>query len=164
MDDKNVKDDRIKRDQQDSNLTTADLARSAEEGKRNEGRQTGDAARAGTTRDTGAGRWPLTAAAAATAASPAREGEYARLFSEGDAKDFRARWENLQVGFVDEPRRAVEQADSLVAEAIKRLAGVFADERQKLERQWDRGDNVSTEDLRVALQRYRAFFGRLLSV
>lgn len=166
MDDKNAKDDRIKRDQQDSNLTTADLARSAEEAKRDEGRQTGDAGRTGTgtTRDTGAGRWPVTAAGAATAASPAREGEYARLFSEGDAKDFRARWENLQVGFVDEPRRAVEQADSLVAEAIKRLAGVFADERQKLERQWDRGDNVSTEDLRVALQRYRAFFGRLLSV
>jgi hypothetical protein len=91
-------------------------------------------------------------AGAATAATPAREGEYARLFSEGDAKDFRARWESLQVSFVDEPRRAVEQADSLVAEAIKRLA------------EWDRGDNVSTEDLRVALQHYRAFFGRLLSV
>jgi hypothetical protein len=65
---------------------------------------------------------------------------------------------------VDEPRRAVEQGDALVADVIKRLASSFADERSKLESQWGRGDNVSTEDLRVALQRYRAFFDRLLSV
>ena len=58
----------------------------------------------------------------------------------------------------------MEEADGLVASAIKRLAEVFADERGKLERQWDRGDNISTEDLRVALQRYRSFFTRLLSV
>jgi hypothetical protein len=159
--DTNVNDDRIERDQQDSNLTTADLARSAE-AESGERKQTRDVARTDTSAN--ATRGSATGAGAATAATQAREGEYARLFSEGDAKDFRQRWENLQVGFVDEPRRAVEQADSLVAEAIKRLAEVFADERQKLERQWDRGDNVSTEDLRVALQRYRAFFGRLLSV
>ena len=61
-------------------------------------------------------------------------------------------------------RRAVEQADSLVAEVIKRLANSFAEERSKLDGQWGRGDNVSTEDLRVALQRYRAFFDRLLKV
>jgi hypothetical protein len=65
---------------------------------------------------------------------------------------------------VDEPRRAVEQADSLVASAMKRLAEVFAEERFNLEHQWDRGDNVSTEDLRIALQRYRSFFQRLLSI
>ena len=70
----------------------------------------------------------------------------------------------MQTAFVDEPRRAVEQADGLVASAMKRLAEVFAEERSKLEKQWDRGDNVSTEDLRVALQRYRSFFQRLLSV
>jgi hypothetical protein len=58
----------------------------------------------------------------------------------------------------------VEQADNLVATAMKHLAEVFAGERQKLEGQWDRGDQVSTEDLRVALRRYRTFFGRLLSV
>jgi hypothetical protein len=61
-------------------------------------------------------------------------------------------------------RKAVEQADGLVASAMKRLAEVFADERSNLEKQWDRGDNVSTEDLRVAFQRYRSFFDRLLSV
>jgi hypothetical protein len=85
------------------------------------------------------------------------------LFSPNEAKDFRARWDTIQAGFVDEPRRAVEQADSLVAGTMQRLAEIFADERAKLEGQWDRGDSVSTEDLRLALRRYRSFFGRLLS-
>jgi hypothetical protein len=86
------------------------------------------------------------------------------LFPENEAKDFHTRWMEIQTAFVDEPRRAVEQADSLVAEVIKRLANSFAEERSKLDGQWGRGDNVSTEDLRVALQRYRAFFDRLLKV
>lgn len=86
------------------------------------------------------------------------------LFSPNEAKDFRARWDTIQAGFVDEPRGAVEQADSLVAGTMKRLAEIFADERAKLEAQWDRGENVSTEDLRLALRRYRSFFGRLLSL
>jgi hypothetical protein len=86
------------------------------------------------------------------------------LFAANDAQDFRSRWERVQTGFVDEPRKAVEQADELVANAIKRLAEVFAGERQKLEAEWDKNDNVSTEDLRVALRRYRSFFDRLLSV
>ncbi len=86
------------------------------------------------------------------------------LFPENESANFRNRWTEIQGAFVDEPRRAVEQADGLVAEVIKRLASSFADERSKLEGQWGRGDNVSTEDLRVALQRYRAFFDRLLSV
>jgi hypothetical protein len=87
-----------------------------------------------------------------------------RSFAPNDAQDFRSRWEKIQIGFVDEPRRAVEQADDLVASAIKRLAEVFGAERQKLEAEWDRSDNVSTEDLRIALRRYRSFFDRLLSV
>jgi hypothetical protein len=86
------------------------------------------------------------------------------LFPENEATNFRNRWTEIQAAFVDEPRRAVEQGDALVADVIKRLASSFADERSKLEGQWGRGDNVSTEDLRVALQRYRAFFDRLLSV
>lgn len=86
------------------------------------------------------------------------------LFPVGEADTFRRRWTTIQSGFVDEPRRAVEEADGMVAETIKRLAEMFSDERAGLERQWDRGDNVSTEDLRVALQRYRSFFTRLLSV
>jgi hypothetical protein len=86
------------------------------------------------------------------------------LFPAGEATSFRARWGEAQTSFVDEPRRAVEQADGLVAEMMQRLAQVFADERSKLEEQWSRGDDISTEDLRVALQRYRSFFDRLLSV
>ena len=86
------------------------------------------------------------------------------LFPENETQDFRNRWDHIQTSFVDEPRRAVEQADGLVAEVIKRLADTFANERRSLEGQWDRGDNISTEDLRVALQRYRSFFSRLLSV
>ena len=79
-------------------------------------------------------------------------------------QDFRSRWDTVQTSFVDEPRKSVEHADSLVAEVMQELAKTFADERQKLEAQWGRGDDVSTEDLRVALQRYRSFFSRLLSV
>ncbi|HKD84529.1 MAG TPA: hypothetical protein VKB58_07260 [Terriglobales bacterium] len=85
------------------------------------------------------------------------------LFSENDVTDLRARWSNVQTGFVDEPRHAVEEADKLVAAVMKRLAEGFATERSNLEKQWDRGDNVSTEDLRVAFQRYRSFFDRLLN-
>jgi hypothetical protein len=86
------------------------------------------------------------------------------LFPENETNDFRTRWTDIQTGFVDEPRKAVEQADALVAEVIKRLANSFAEERSKLEGQWGRGDDVSTEDLRVSLRRYRSFFDRLLSV
>ena len=75
-----------------------------------------------------------------------------------------SQWTEIQAGFVDEPRQAVERADGLVADAIKRLAETFANERGQLEGQWDRGGDVSTEDLRQALQRYRSFFSRLLSV
>jgi len=90
--------------------------------------------------------------------------ENSPLFPPNELEDLRTRWKDIQTGFVDEPRKAVEQADGLVASAMKRLAEVFAEERSRLEQQWDRGDNVSTEDLRVALQRYRSFFDRLLSV
>ena len=86
------------------------------------------------------------------------------LFPREELEGLRTRWKEIQTAFVDEPRKAVEQADGLVASAMKRLAEVFAQERSGLEQQWDRGDNVSTEDLRVALQRYRTFFDRLLSV
>jgi len=87
-----------------------------------------------------------------------------QLFPPNELQELRSRWDDIQTAFVDEPRRAVEQADSMVASAMQRLAEVFANERSGLEKQWDRGDNVSTEDLRVAFTRYRSFFERLLSV
>ena len=90
--------------------------------------------------------------------------ERTALFSPEETNSLRGQWDSIQVGFVDEPRQAVERADQLVAGAMKRLAEGFAAERSRLEGQWDRGDSVSTEELRLALRRYRAFFGRLLSV
>jgi hypothetical protein len=101
---------------------------------------------------------------AGAATAVALDKQVVPLFSAEEAKDFRGRWDAIQVSFVDEPRQVVEEADSLVALAMKRLAEMFAAERARLEGQWDSGDNVSTEDLRLALQRYRSFFGRLLSV
>jgi hypothetical protein len=86
------------------------------------------------------------------------------LFDNRETEDFRAHWNRIQTQFVDEPRRSVEQADQLVAQTMKRLAEIFAQERKNLEQEWDRGDQVSTEDLRIALQRYRSFFDRLLTV
>jgi hypothetical protein len=86
------------------------------------------------------------------------------LFSEPEMGDFRSQWGKLQAGFVDEPRRTVEGADKLVAAVMQRLADGFASERSGLENQWESGDNVSTEDLRIALQRYRSFFDRLLTL
>jgi hypothetical protein len=88
----------------------------------------------------------------------------AALFSESEVGDFRSRWSSIQTAFIDEPRKVVEDADNLVASLMKKLAEGFANERERLEKQWDRGDNVSTEDLRIALQRYRSFFDRLLKV
>ena len=87
-----------------------------------------------------------------------------RLLPDDIVEDLRPRWADIQASFVDEPRRAVEKADALVADAIRRLAEAFADARADLERDWDRGDDVSTEDLRVAFRRYRTFFDRLLEV
>jgi hypothetical protein len=89
---------------------------------------------------------------------------HAPLFHEDELGGFRTRWEAIQTGFVDEPRSAVDQADALVSEMMTRLSEVFTGERKTLEDRWGRGDNVSTEDLRLALKRYRSFFERLLSV
>lgn len=86
------------------------------------------------------------------------------LFADEELNGYRARWGGIQTGFVDEPRKAVEEADTLVAELMKRLAEAFAGERTQLESQWEQNKQVSTEDLRLAMRRYRSFFERLLSV
>jgi len=105
------------------------------------------------------------AAAAAAAKRQAAEQERPTpMFGRDETNDFHQRWVDIQTGFVDEPRQAVERADALVAAAIKRLAESFAQERSALEQQWARGADVSTEDLRLALRKYRGFFDRLLSV
>lgn len=86
------------------------------------------------------------------------------LFKADELQGYRSRWERIQTEFVDEPRRSVEQADELVASVAKRLTDMFAEEKNKLVQAWDKGDSISTEDLRMALRRYRSFFDRLLSV
>jgi len=90
--------------------------------------------------------------------------QWTPLFPSNEAESFKGRWMSIQSSFVDEPRQAVEQADQLIAEVMKALAGSFVEERRNLEQQWDRGGDVSTEDLRLGLRRYRSFFDRLLSI
>lgn len=86
------------------------------------------------------------------------------MFPGTETAGYRTQWDAIQTGFVDEPKRAVEEADALVALVIKRLSEVFADERGTLEQQWGRGTEISTEDLRIALRKYRSFFERLLAL
>jgi hypothetical protein len=89
--------------------------------------------------------------------------EAGSLLPEGEESDFQRHWQEIQTRFVDDPRQAVEDADALVAGVMQRIAEGFAQARDGLEGQWSRGEDVGTEELRVALQRYRAFFRRLLS-
>ena len=86
------------------------------------------------------------------------------LFAEADLAELRRGWDSVQAGFVDDPKRCVEQADGLVSDVVEQLSNGFAEARSRLEQQWGRGEEASTEDLRVALKRYREFFDRLLAV
>jgi predicted lipid-binding transport protein (Tim44 family) len=101
--------------------------------------------------------------ASAAEEAGAAEEEAPQLLSSEDAEGFRSRWQEIQSRFVDDPRDAVQGADALVAEVMQSLAGTFADHKQTLEEQWNRGDQVDTEGLRMALRHYRAFFNRLLT-
>lgn len=84
------------------------------------------------------------------------------LFNHEDSEHLRTRWNEIQGQFVDEPRTAVQQADALVSEVVDQIAQMFAKEHSSLESQWHQGNDVSTEDLRKALQHYRSFFNRLV--
>ena len=107
-------------------------------------------------------------------AAPARPQPFARegikedaheaLFPSGDITRLRNQWTEIQAAFVDEPRSAVKRADSLVGDVLKSLSDTFAQERARLESQWDHEGDVTTEDFRVALRRYRTFFDRLLAI
>jgi hypothetical protein len=99
------------------------------------------------------------------ASTPATGGSSEQtLFADGELSDLRSRWTEVQSAFVDDPRDCVQKADGLVADVVDRLTAGFAQARSGLEEQWSRGEEVSTEDLRIALQRYRDFFERLLAV
>ena len=89
------------------------------------------------------------------------EGE---LFPANERNELEQRWNEIQARFVDEPRGSVEEANALVSHLMDRLVSSFSEQRERLEGQWERGDDVTTEDLRMVLMRYRSFFGRLLEV
>src|SRR5687768_7433353 len=94
-----------------------------------------------------------------------RDEDFAPLFENAEAEEFRSHWLEIQSRFVDDPRASVKDADELVANVIKSITRSFADRRMSLENQWKSGDdNISTEDMRVAIKRYRSFFNRLLSL
>ena len=140
----NPRDQRVRDERRDEELTTADLASTpprTHEGMRE-------------------------AEMRSVAGAPMRPEEEGRaaLFPRDELDHLKSRWGDIQAEFVDEPRKSVEEADGLVASTIKRLAESFADARTNLEGQWARGGDVSTEDLRLALRRYRSFFDRLLAV
>jgi hypothetical protein len=103
------------------------------------------------------------ASSAPRPAVEANEGDREAVFSREDVDQLRPQWTAIQTKFIDEPRKSVEEADVLVASTIKRLADSFAGARANLEAQLAKGGDVSTEDLRLALRRYRSFFDRLLS-
>jgi hypothetical protein len=86
------------------------------------------------------------------------------LFADAELEELRTRWNDVQAGFVDDPQDCVQKADGLVSAVVKQLTSGFTEARSRLEQQWSRGEQASTEDLRVALKRYREFFDRLLAV
>jgi len=86
------------------------------------------------------------------------------LFAEDELSGLRSRWNDVQSGFVDDPRDCVQKADALVSDVVEQLTTGFSEARSRLEAQWARGEEASTEDLRLALKRYREFFQRLLAV
>jgi hypothetical protein len=96
--------------------------------------------------------------------SSTSEEDFAPLFENNEAEQFRTKWLEIQSRFVDDPSVSVKDADNLVADVIKNITRTFSDKRLSLENQWKSGDKVSTEDLRVALKRYRSFFNRLLTL
>lgn len=134
---------------QSSHLRTADIAQKTEEdkfGSDREMEQTETRPRGGQTE------------------TSMSEGRFVPLLPSNEADQFRSRWNDIQANFVDDPDTSVQTADSLVAQVMKRVAEIFTEERDRLESQWRQGEEVSTEDMRLALQRYRSFFNRLLSL
>ncbi|MEV7099149.1 hypothetical protein AB0M80_40620 [Amycolatopsis sp. NPDC051045] len=146
----------------DQNLSTADLASAGQH-------DTHDTTPAGSGGDVEApaesgGDIETPAESGGDVETPAQSGgdvETQRLIDEEKVTGFRDRWQNVQVGFVDDPKQAVRQADELVAAVISALATTFAEHKSELESQWQQGE-PATEELRIALRRYRSFFDQLL--
>jgi hypothetical protein len=105
----------------------------------------------------------MTVDAGAAPGASADAASSSQLLHAGERDAMVARWREIQAEFVDEPRTAIQQADALVTEMMERLSRAFASELDQLESRWASGEQVSTEDLRQGLQRYRSFFERLLA-
>lgn len=108
-------------------------------------------------------REPESAAATAGASGTSTREDVPELLTAEDEAGFRTRWQEIQNRFVDDPREAVHDADGLVADVMQTLAATFSQHKQDLEGQWSQGVEADTEDLRLALRKYRSFFNRLLS-
>ncbi|MEW2503148.1 hypothetical protein AB0878_22040 [Amycolatopsis sp. NPDC047767] len=145
--------------QETRGLSTADLAGAAEQPRTEERRDT--RSREVSDVDTEVREAEDRGADRNTADRGARTDGAPPLFEGGDVDRFRHRWQEVQTGFVDDPRRAVRDADELVASVISSLAETFAEHKGELEAQWRDGE-PATEDLRIALRRYRSFFDQLL--
>jgi lipoate-protein ligase A len=136
----------MSRERDERNLSTADIASASDAAQPRQDVREGDGQRR----------------EAANAA--AQHEELAALFDHDRAEDFRLHWANIQTGFVDDPRRAVQQADELVAQVMKSLAESFSRQRQEIEAEVGGQQDADTENLRQALRRYRSFFERLLTL
>lgn len=153
----------MSKEQEARSLGTADLVAAAEAPARTTDRRAEQAERVSSQRvDADAARSGQPQGDT-MAGAPPRE-PLAALFAPDTAGDFESRWDAVQIGFVDDPREAVRQADELVAQVMKSLAESFANERERIENQLDASDSETTENMRVALRRYRSFFQRLLSL
>ncbi|MCQ4083671.1 hypothetical protein NGB36_24510 [Streptomyces sp. RB6PN25] len=147
-------------DQRESSLSTEDLAQLRDRTREESAPHDAPAfpEEAGTSEQERESVEPQSQAESATA-----EEEAQQLLTEKDEDSFRERWHEIQNDFVDDPREAVHDADALVADVMQTLAGTFAKHKQDLEAQWNRGNEVDTEELRMALRHYRSFFNRLLT-
>ncbi len=146
----------MSKEQEERNLSTADLVAGAEAPSQRSGERVTD--------DRVAGEPVATGNADAQTQERVQGEPLAALFTPDVAGDFQSRWDAVQIGFVDDPGDAVRKADELVAQVMKSLAESFANERQRIESQLGQSDSESTENMRLALRRYRSFFHRLLAL
>lgn len=149
----------------DEGLSTEDLARPRDDRDADRGTPPASGGRSPPTVDAAEGSLSTEHAVAGTphASAPEEGQENEPLLGPEEAEAFKSKWQAVQTAFVDDPQDAVRTADALVAEVMQTLARSFASRKEGLESQWGRGEEVLTEDLRIALQRYRSFFNRLLS-
>ncbi|MFI7605701.1 hypothetical protein ACIBTV_11315 [Micromonospora sp. NPDC049366] len=103
----------------------------------------------------------LTAAGTSRPAGSTVAAEPASLFDADTAQNFRDRWRDVQLRFVDDPRAAAAEAQAMVEEAIEALSAALTAQRNTLGA-WQETGSADTEELRMAVRRYRDFLDRVL--